>query len=106
MKVLFFVLIMSLPGCDNKSSSVYEPGPGGDPELEASYAEVSDIIIATCLVAGCHANGAKVDLQSGVALQASKAQVRLENGSMPPPNSGPAAGFTEEMREKLLSFFN
>lgn len=101
------MMILGLSGCQKKIT-IYniDPKNGGNSNLEEKYAKIEDVLKGSCLTAGCHAGGNIVDLGSGARLAASNSKARIENGSMPPPNSGPGQAFNDSKKTLLLSFFN
>jgi len=112
----FVLMVFLLSSCGGDSREVYqnEPTPkngggssgGSGDSIEAKYEVISPLVKNSCLVAGCHINGAIVDLTTAAKFAASNSRNRIADGSMPPPQSGPGKSFTADKKAAILNFFN
>lgn len=108
MKLLLALMISitALIGCGyEEKTTYYIPSKDGDKSHDDKFAEILPTLKGSCLVAGCHANGAIVDITTEEAYENSNSKARIENGSMPPSVSKAGQDFDEDKKKLLLSFF-
>ncbi len=116
MKIITSLLLMLVMSCGSgKDPEVYGDqtgdnsgsgsGSGGDSGSDSEFeTKVFPILQKRCLTSGCHAKGAIVDLRTEAKYKASNSLSRINDGSMPPRQSGPGKGFTSEEKSVLVSF--
>jgi len=99
-----------LAGCGGDGGAVYKKTPPGGGDVTAAQQTkwdegTSQVVMASCAVSGCHANGNIVNLLTPKAFLASKAKGKVTNGLMPPPASPAGQAFSAESKATLLAFF-